>query len=59
VSGAQDPALPPPHQELIAAGIPGAELLTLSPAAHLGNLERTLEVTGALLGHFDADGGTR
>ncbi len=56
IAGAQDPALPPPHQEAIAAGIPGAELLTLSPAAHLGNLERTTEVTGALLGHFDAAG---
>ena len=31
----------------------------LSPGAHLANLERTLEVTGALLGHFDAAGGTR
>ncbi|MCF6745515.1 3-oxoadipate enol-lactonase [Blastococcus sp. KM273128] len=57
VSGAEDPALPPSHQEVIAAGIAGAELLTLTPAAHLGNLERPLEVTGALLGHFDAAGG--
>lgn len=55
VSGAEDPALPPPHQQVIADGIPGAELLTLSPAAHLANLERTLEVTGALLGHFDGE----
>ena len=59
VSGAEDPALPPPHQQVIADGIAGAELLTVSPAAHLANLERTLEVTGALLGHFDAAGGTR
>ncbi|SEL89457.1 3-oxoadipate enol-lactonase [Blastococcus sp. DSM 46786] len=59
VSGAEDPALPPPHQEAIAAGIAGAELLSVSPAAHLGNLERALEVTGALLGHFDAAGGAR
>ncbi|MGY1887262.1 MULTISPECIES: 3-oxoadipate enol-lactonase [unclassified Blastococcus] len=59
VSGAEDPALPPPHQEAIAAGIAGAELLTLSPAAHLGNLERAAEVTGALLRHFDAAGGAR
>jgi 3-oxoadipate enol-lactonase len=56
VSGAEDPALPPPHQQVIADGIPGAELLTVSPGAHLANLERTLEVTGALLGHFDAAG---
>ena len=59
LSGAEDAALPPPHQQFIAAGIPGAELLTVSPGAHLANLERSLEVTGALLGHFDADGSTR
>lgn len=53
VSGAEDPALPPAHQEAIAAGIAGAELLSVSPAAHLANLERTHEVTGALLAHLD------
>ncbi|MGY1771250.1 3-oxoadipate enol-lactonase [Blastococcus sp. SYSU D00813] len=56
VSGAEDPALPPAHQEGIAAGIAGSELLSVSPAAHLANLERTLEVTGALLAHFDGAG---
>ena len=59
VSGAEDPALPPGHQRLIADGIAGAELLTLSPAAHLANLEQPLQVTGALLGHLDAAGGRR
>jgi 3-oxoadipate enol-lactonase len=56
VAGADDPALPPEHQRRIADGIPGAELLTVTPAAHLANLERTLEVTGALLAHLDAGG---
>jgi 3-oxoadipate enol-lactonase len=56
ISGREDPALPPEHQRLIADGIAGAELVTVSPGAHLANLERTLEVTGALLGHFDAAG---
>jgi 3-oxoadipate enol-lactonase len=56
VSGADDPALPPAHQEAIAAGIPGAELLSVSPGAHLANLEQPLQVTGALLGHFDTGG---
>ena len=37
-------------------GATGAELLTVAPAAHLANLERTLEVTGALLAHLDAGG---
>ena len=59
VSGAQDPALPPPHQQAIADGIGGAELLTVSPGAHLANLEQPLQVTGALLGHLDAAGERR
>jgi 3-oxoadipate enol-lactonase len=57
VSGAEDPALPPPHQHAIAEGIAGASLVSVSPGAHLPNLEQPLEVTGALLGHFDAAGG--
>ena len=59
VSGWEDPALPPEHQKLIADSISGAELVTVSPGAHLANLEQTLQVTGLLLGHFDAAGGTR
>ena len=57
VSAREDPALPPEHQREIADGIPGAELLTVSPGAHLANLERTLEITGALLAHLE--GGAR
>ncbi|MGY1605701.1 3-oxoadipate enol-lactonase [Geodermatophilus sp. SYSU D00700] len=56
VSGAQDPALPPPHQQAIADGIAGSALLTVDPGAHLPNLEQPLEVTGALLAHLDAAG---
>jgi 3-oxoadipate enol-lactonase len=59
ISGAEDPALPPEHQRVIAEGIPGAELLTVSPGAHLANLEQASQVTGGLLGHFDAAGGAR
>jgi 3-oxoadipate enol-lactonase len=59
ISGWEDPALPPEHQKLIADSISGAELITVSPGAHLANLEQPLQVTGALLGHFDASGGTR
>lgn len=57
VSGAEDPALPPPHQQAIAEGIAGSSLVSVSPGAHLPNLEQPLEVTGALLAHFDAAGG--
>ncbi len=57
VSGAEDPALPPPHQQAIADGIAGSALVSVSPGAHLPNLEQPLQVTGALLGHLDAAGG--
>jgi 3-oxoadipate enol-lactonase len=57
ISAAEDLALPPAHQHAIAEGIAGAELLTVSPGAHLANLERTLEITGALLAHLE--GGPR
>jgi 3-oxoadipate enol-lactonase len=56
ISGWDDLALPPEHQRLIADSIPGAELVTVSPGAHLANLEQPLQVTGLLLGHFDAGG---
>ena len=59
ISGGEDPALPPEHQRLIADGIPGAELLTVSPGAHLANLERTLQVTGAAAGPRRRSGRTR
>lgn len=59
VSGADDPALPPEHQRVIADGVAGAELVSVSPGAHLVNLEQPLQVTGALLGHFDAAGDAR
>ncbi|WP_448615338.1 3-oxoadipate enol-lactonase [Modestobacter sp. URMC 112] len=57
VSGADDPALPPAHQQQLADGIPGARLLTLSPAAHLANVEQAAQVTEALVEH--AGGGAR
>jgi len=59
VSGAEDPALPPAHQQVIADGVRGAELLTVSPGAHLANLEQPLRISGALLGHLDAAGDER
>jgi 3-oxoadipate enol-lactonase len=51
VSGAEDLALPPEHQQVIADGIPGARLLSLSPAAHLANVEQAQQVTDALIAH--------
>ena len=40
-------------------GVANAQLVTVSPAAHLANVEQPLEVTGALLGHLDAAGDER
>jgi 3-oxoadipate enol-lactonase len=59
VSGAEDLALPPDHQQAIVEGIAGAEWLTVDPAAHLANLEQPERVTAALLAHLDASGGAR
>jgi 3-oxoadipate enol-lactonase len=59
ISGEEDQALPPAHQQAIVDGIPDAELVTVSPGAHLANLEQPLQVTGALLGHLDTAGRAR
>jgi 3-oxoadipate enol-lactonase len=59
VSGADDLALPPVHQEAIVEGIPGAELISVSPGAHLANLEQPLEITSALIAHVDGAGEVR
>jgi 3-oxoadipate enol-lactonase len=56
VSGAEDQALPPEHQRVIAEAIPGARLVTLSPAAHIPTVEQPLQVAGAILDHLDAGG---
>jgi 3-oxoadipate enol-lactonase/4-carboxymuconolactone decarboxylase len=53
VGGADDPALPVEHQQLIAAAVPGATL-TVVPAAHLANIEQAGTVTQLLLRHFGA-----
>jgi 3-oxoadipate enol-lactonase len=59
VSAAEDQALPPGHQRLIAEGIRGAEFISLSPAAHIPTVEQPLRVTGAVLGHLAAAGDAR
>jgi 3-oxoadipate enol-lactonase len=54
IAGAQDPATPPEHAEGIAAGIPGARLEVLGPAAHLANIEQPEAVTRLILEHLEA-----
>jgi 3-oxoadipate enol-lactonase len=52
VAGAEDPATPVEHAELIASRIRGARLHVLERAAHLANVERAEAFTGAVLEHL-------
>jgi 3-oxoadipate enol-lactonase len=52
VSGDQDEALPPEQQRVIADAVPGARLVTVSPAAHIASIEQADQVTAALLTHL-------
>jgi 3-oxoadipate enol-lactonase / 4-carboxymuconolactone decarboxylase len=56
LAGADDPATPPVHLEVIAAGVPGAVLQVLPRAAHLASLEQADAVNAALLAHLDPAG---
>jgi len=49
VAGDEDPSTPLPELEAIAAEIPGARLVVLDDARHLGNVERADEFNDALL----------
>jgi 3-oxoadipate enol-lactonase len=49
VAGADDPSTPLPELEAIAGEIPGARLVVLERARHLGNIERAGEFNDALL----------
>ena len=55
VAGADDPATPVPHAELIAGRIPGARLCVVDGAAHLANVERPETVSRLLRDHFVRD----
>jgi 3-oxoadipate enol-lactonase len=52
IGGAEDPAIPPAHQEQIAEGVPGARLEILPQAAHLANIEQPERVNELLAEHF-------
>lgn len=51
VAGADDPATPPVHAEAIAARVPGARLVVVPDAAHLGSVEQPAAVTALLAAH--------
>jgi 3-oxoadipate enol-lactonase len=52
VAGADDPATPVAHADLIVARIHGARLLVLEHAAHLANVERAATFNRAVLEHL-------
>lgn len=54
IAGAADPATPPDHAGVIAAGIAGARLDIIDKAAHLAPVSEPRPVTSALLSHLSA-----
>jgi 3-oxoadipate enol-lactonase len=54
VSAAEDPALPPEHQQLIAAGIPGARLQTIEDGAHIVSAQHPETVNRLIEEHLSA-----
>lgn len=52
LAGADDPATPPGHGAVIAAGIPGARLVVVEDAAHLATVEQPGVVATVLRQHF-------
>jgi len=54
ISAAQDPALPPEHQRVIAAGIPGARLETIQDGAHIVSAQQPETVNRLIREHLSA-----
>lgn len=52
VSGAEDPATPPPHGRRIATQIPGASFEIVSPGAHLASAEQPSVINDLILRHL-------
>ena len=57
MAGEDDPGLP--AAEAIHRAVPGSELVVLSPAAHLCNLEQPVGFNKALMGFLDRSEGRR
>lgn len=55
VGGAQDAAIPPDHQERLAASIAGARLVLLDPGAHVVSVERADGVCDLIADHLDRE----
>ena len=52
IAGAEDPAIPREHADLIAAGVTGARLEVITPAAHLPTYEQSAKIAALLQDHF-------
>ena len=52
IAGADDPATPPPHLELIASSVQDGRLLVVPQSAHLANDEQPGPITAAILEHL-------
>jgi len=55
IAGADDPATPPEHGRRIADAVPGARLVVVPGAAHLGNVEQPAAFTGLIIDHLRPD----
>jgi 3-oxoadipate enol-lactonase / 4-carboxymuconolactone decarboxylase len=55
IVGADDPATPPEHGRRIADAVPGARLVVVPGAAHLGNVEQPAAFTGLIIDHLRPD----
>jgi pimeloyl-ACP methyl ester carboxylesterase len=53
LAGEDDPATPPAHGRVIAEAIHGAQMNTVSHAAHMASIERAELVTALILGFMD------
>ncbi|OXM42366.1 3-oxoadipate enol-lactonase [Amycolatopsis alba] len=53
IAGAEDPATPVEHAEVIAGGIPDARLEVVEGAAHLGSYEQPERFTALILEHLE------
>ena len=53
ISGAEDHAIPPVHQEAIAAGIRGARLESIADAAHIPTVQHPPRVNELILEYID------
>jgi 3-oxoadipate enol-lactonase len=54
LAAADDPATPPEHGRVLAEGIPDAELVVISHAAHLANVERPDTFASLVANHLQA-----